>query len=332
MTPRPDSDGSRTKAAPFVSVILASRNGADTLAETLAAHARLTPPEGGVETILVDNGSTDRTAEIMRAHAAGCPDVTVLTETRPGKSCALNAGIEAARGRVLVFTDDDALPDPDWLVAYVRGVRARPGAGVYAGPVVPLWQGRAPGWLDRMAEDGQVAAATPADLPPGPMEPRLVKGPNFAVRAAALGGLRFDEGELNFGAGGAGGAEDVDLAVRVAALSGAVFVPGARVDHIVQCHEMRLGWLLRRRVRIWRASAVAEAVRGNPPAPAPRLLRRFVMQGAKGAAAFALMQPERGVRFWLNAATAWGMLEGRRALGRRHARPGPALTIEEKGA
>ena len=307
-------------------MILASRNGADTLARTLGAHAALLPPECGAETILVDNGSDDGTGDIMRAHAKDRPDVAVLTERRPGKSCALNAGIDAARGRILVFTDDDALPEPGWLRAYAAAAAASPRGGVFAGPVTPVWGARPPDWLRAVAEDGQVAAATPSDLGPGPMEPRLVKGPNFAVTADALGAMRFDEGELNFGAGGAGGAEDVDLAVRVAALSEAVFVPDAGVGHVIQPHEMRLAWLLRRRVRIWRASAVAEAVRGTPPAPAGLLLRRLAMQGAKGAVAFALFMPERGARSWLNAATAWGMLEARRALEQRAA----AMTLEEE--
>ena len=98
-------------AAPAVSVVIPVRNGAATLSRCLDALAA----QQGVDrfdVIVVDNGSTDASAEIARAH----PVVTqVLVEPRAGSYAARNAGVAAARASVLAFTDVDCTPEPEWL-------------------------------------------------------------------------------------------------------------------------------------------------------------------------------------------------------------------------
>src|SRR5205085_1900357 len=83
-------------------------NGAGTIEETLAGLARLDYPD--FEVIVVNDGSTDATAEI-----AGRYDVRLISTENRGLSAARNTGMEAASGEYVVYTDDDAYPDPDWL-------------------------------------------------------------------------------------------------------------------------------------------------------------------------------------------------------------------------
>ena len=77
--------------------------------------------EGGVEVIVVDDGSSDGTAEA--ALAAGADQVVVLPRNR-GKGAAVRAGVAVARGRVVAFTDADLAYSPDQLVRVIAEVEA----------------------------------------------------------------------------------------------------------------------------------------------------------------------------------------------------------------
>lgn len=235
-----------------VSIILPSYNGAETLPRTLAALDRVVAPPGGMEIILVDNNSTDDTARLIHGFAEGRV-VQVLSEPRQGKSHALNTALDVAQGALIVFTDDDTLAEPDWVMAYVRAAEAHPDIGVFAGQIRPDFSKPAPTWLSQLADAGRSFGCTALGRPDGPYEPLWVKGANFAVRASALATARFDVAALNFGASGqTGGGEDTEFVRSVVGTdSGRVrFVGEACVRHIVRAGEMTLGSIFARYVRI----------------------------------------------------------------------------------
>lgn len=96
---------------PFFTVIVPFLNEERWLAKCLAALRAQSIDPALVEWILVDNGSTDQSADIVRAE----PRATLLTEARRDPYLARNQGIRAARGKYLVFLDADCLAEPDWL-------------------------------------------------------------------------------------------------------------------------------------------------------------------------------------------------------------------------
>lgn len=86
------------------------------LAQTLQALQRVAvPSDMSAELVLVDNGSTDGTAEMVREYQWRQGTVRVVVEPRPGKGYAYNRGLEVAAGHVLLLTDDDVRPPDDWL-------------------------------------------------------------------------------------------------------------------------------------------------------------------------------------------------------------------------
>jgi glycosyltransferase involved in cell wall biosynthesis len=101
-------------------VIIAARNAAATLGATLAALAAQDVDED-YEVIVVDDDSSDETAAI----AAEAPlAVELVSERGVGPGPARNAGVEAASGDRLAFTDADCVPTPGWLRAGLEGLAA----------------------------------------------------------------------------------------------------------------------------------------------------------------------------------------------------------------
>lgn len=98
-----------------ISILICTRNGAGTLPDTLASLAATTvPPHASLELVVVDNGSTDETARIVRETQMPFP-VRYVFEERPGLSNARNTGLSAARHEILLWTDDDVLVPHDWI-------------------------------------------------------------------------------------------------------------------------------------------------------------------------------------------------------------------------
>ncbi len=124
----------------LVSIIVCTRNRAEKLSRTLQAIQMLAIPAGAdFEVIVVDNGSTDRTAEV-------CANVEGAFQGRlkriflesPGLSRAGNTGFGAARGSIISFLDDDVLPRRDWLEVVWRQFSGDQELGAISGQVALL--------------------------------------------------------------------------------------------------------------------------------------------------------------------------------------------------
>ena len=136
-----------------ISVVIATHNRASLLRLTLD-RLRTQAFFPGDDVIVVDNASTDPTAEVIVQAAEGFPvPLYRRHDLSPGKAPALNAAIADARGDVLALTDDDVLVAEDWI-ANIRRVFDDPSVALVGGRVDPNWQRAAPAWL-RVEEDGR---------------------------------------------------------------------------------------------------------------------------------------------------------------------------------
>lgn len=111
-----------TSFLPMVSVVIPIYNGEADLPDLINCLLSQTYPKDRVEYLLVDNNSSDRTLTILKTSAKNCP-ITIhpLSENHIQSSyAARNTGIRTAVGEIIVFTDADCRPQPQWLTALIQ--------------------------------------------------------------------------------------------------------------------------------------------------------------------------------------------------------------------
>lgn len=122
----------------MVSILICTRNRAAELARTMQALQQLAvPADHTAELVLVDNGSTDGTAALLRGFRWTGGPVRTLEEPRQGKGHAYNRGLSAVTGEIVLMTDDDVRPPRDWIAAMCEPIWAGRAAMVAGGVVFP---------------------------------------------------------------------------------------------------------------------------------------------------------------------------------------------------
>jgi glycosyltransferase involved in cell wall biosynthesis len=194
-------------ATPALSVVICTRNRAATLPETLRRYPLLVTTLAW-ELVAVDNGSSDGTRAVLDSFAASAPfPMRVVSEPRKGLSRARNRGWREARAEIVVFTDDDCYPEPDFLDRVHECFTRRPID--YLGGRILLFD----------PDDLPVTVLrreTPVTLEPGVfIDTGVIQGANMSTRRRVLETLGgFDE---MLGAGTPWCSEDVDFIGRAAA-------------------------------------------------------------------------------------------------------------------
>src|SRR5256885_122646 len=119
---------------PRVSIIITTRNRAEHLRETLASFQRLqVPKELPAELLVVDNASTDDTAEVVKTCRLPNIPLRYLHEPKPGQSNARNSGLANTTGEVILFTDDDVRVSANWIEGMAEPILARKADAVAGG-------------------------------------------------------------------------------------------------------------------------------------------------------------------------------------------------------
>jgi GT2 family glycosyltransferase len=157
---------------PRISVVVCSYNGELTLPDCLEGLSKLRYPN--FEVIVVDDGSTDATADVARSHGY-CP----ITTANLGLSNARNVGLEAATGEIVAYLDDDTRPDPHWLTHLAAVFMSTEHAGVGGPNLSPSSDGLI---ADCVAE----APGNPVHILLSDREAEHIPGCNMAFRKGCL--------------------------------------------------------------------------------------------------------------------------------------------------
>ena len=264
-----------------LTVLFATRNGATTLPLVLEAYDRLEPPQGGWALVIVDNGSTDDSRMIIAGFQDTLP-VTCVLEPHAGKNIALNAGLAYVAGDLVVLTDDDAVPRPDWLVRLREAADSHAGYGIFGGAVVAHWETDPPAWLLNSVPLSAMLTLSDPNLMDGDAEGHYIFGPNMAVRAQIFAdGHRFDPSIGPSDSPSYAMGSETEFVHRVMGHGvRAWYTSTAVVAHRVRTTQMRRSWILRKAMRFGRGQCClhrrfplkVEMVWGLQPPPytAPR--------------------------------------------------------------
>jgi GT2 family glycosyltransferase len=248
----------------MITVLIATHNGARTLGEVLDAYCRLDSPNGDWKLIIVDNGSTDNSKDIIASFGSRLP-LTYIFEPRLGKSAALNTGLLSVAGDLVVMTDDDALPKPDWLVQMRLAADSQRSFSMFGGAIVAHWEMPPEDWI--LKWEGSILAITDPAWEEGPIAAPRLYGPNLAVRSEVIeAGYRFDTSLGPVGRHYRMG-EDTDF-VQTLAKAGfrAWHCKRAVVAHMIRKDQMKREWVLRRAIPTGRVEYRRE-MRDDPSAP-----------------------------------------------------------------
>lgn len=179
-----------------LTLLMPTRNRASVLKTTLEAMCRVRRDRLSVSLVVVDNGSTDGTADVVREFESRLP-LQALREPTPGKCQALNRALrEVELGDIVVFTDDDVTPDESWLEAIVSVCERWPHHSVFGGRIDVEWPSGVPvpSWAKHKAIQQMAFSAHDVSEREGEYPPYLEPfGPNYWVRRPALEGVWFLE-------------------------------------------------------------------------------------------------------------------------------------------
>ncbi len=236
----------------MLTVLLATRTRGNILHRVLNEYCKLESPSGGWKLVIVDNGGTDRTQDVVRSFEDRLP-VTYQLEPRGGKSKALNTGLASIEGDLVVLTDDDAFPRPDWLVQIRQLADAHPGFAVFGGVVLPRWEVAPPNWILTLVPMGPAFTLSNPSQQEGPTTQHSIYGPNMAIRSQVFhSGYRFEESLGPLGKNYAMGNESHLVRRLLREGHRAWYSRKPVVEHFIRKSQLQRKWILERAVRFGR--------------------------------------------------------------------------------
>jgi glycosyltransferase involved in cell wall biosynthesis len=246
------------------SIIVCTYNRAESLRDTLRAlHELKSSANRHWEVIVVDNNSSDHTRAIVEEAQRDWPLLRYEFEPNQGLSHARNQGIGCARGEVMLFTDDDVLPEPDWLETTLAGLEKYQ-ADASGGYIAPIWETPPPVWLTerfygflavRTDRTDDYSIESPSQAP---------FGANMAIKKTVFDKVGLFDTERGRKGKVLASGEDGEMFERIlAAGHKAVFLGQSRVHHKVENFRLTKRYFRRWRFQTSRNIAQSRGLTGG---------------------------------------------------------------------
>lgn len=131
-----------------ISAIICTYNRVEVLPTAIESLIHQTLPASEYEILIIDNASSDNTAQMIKEKFAHIPNLRYIFDPMIGVSQARNTGWQSAHGEYIAYIDDDAIADTNFLSNIIHTFETvQPKPGVIAGKIIPLWKSPKPAWL-----------------------------------------------------------------------------------------------------------------------------------------------------------------------------------------
>jgi glycosyltransferase involved in cell wall biosynthesis len=226
---------------PEVSIIICTYNRDAYIKESITKVLEQDLDKTHFELIVINNNSTDRTDEICQLLLKQFKNTAFhyFIEKNQGLSFARNRGIKEAKGEILVFIDDDAMVEKDFIGNLLTFYRLHPEVSATGGRIHPLYEAQKPNWLSSFL----MPLISVIDLGNRAKPFRFKRypiGANMAFRKIVIENV----GNFNILLGRSGdnlqGGEEKDLFLRIRANGKSIwYVPDAIVHHVIPASRLR---------------------------------------------------------------------------------------------
>ncbi len=226
----------------MISVIICTYNRDKYIYNVLKSIAQGSLSTDYYEIVLVDNNCTDNTRSEVERFSADFPAVNLHyhVETNQGLSHARNRGIKESKGDLLVYVDDDATVNPEYLATYADWFASHPETDAAGGPIIPHYEtGSEPRWMTYFIKRlltgylyfGNKPGPFPGENYPG--------GGNAAYRSSVFRKVGLYNVELGRNGDNLGGGEEKDIFDKMKR-EGMRFsyLPGAILYHSIPAYKL----------------------------------------------------------------------------------------------
>ncbi|WP_416670423.1 hormogonium polysaccharide biosynthesis glycosyltransferase HpsE [Egbenema bharatensis] len=226
-------------------VAIPTYNGAKTLPLVLERlKAQVNTESIAWEVIVVDNNSSDQTAEVVHCfqkHWLPDTPLNYCLEPRQGSAYARQRAVKEARGNLVGFLDDDNLPAADWVAAACQFGAAHPEVGSYGGQILGQYEVEPPAGFDKVKKYLVIRKYANEVKPFEPERLRLPPGAGLVVRRQAWLDCMPDR----FTRAHRGG-HDYEISLHLYRHGWKVWYnPAQKIDHLIPAWRMERNYLVR---------------------------------------------------------------------------------------
>lgn len=296
----------------MLSVIICTYNRDKYIYNVLKSLAENTLPHDRYEIVLVDNNCTDNTRSECDRFVKDFPDVVFhyFIETNQGLSHARNRGIKESAGDILVYVDDDALVNKEYLETYANFFDKMPEIEAAGGPIIPKYETNEPDWMSHFTRAlitgykylGNKEKEFPKNDYPG--------GGNAAYRAYVFEKIGLFNVELGRKGDSLVGAEEKDIFDKMTTLGMRFYyLPDAILYHLIPEKKLSKDYFDRLTYSIGKSERMRTLAIGKW-----KYTKRLISEGIKWAASIVLCvghtltgHPKRG---WKLIQFRWNVTKG----------------------
>lgn len=225
----------------MLSVILCTYNRDKYIYNVLKSVAENDYPHSDYEIVLVNNNSTDRTEAECGRFQADYPDIRFCyhIETNQGLSYARNRGIRESHGDLLVYVDDDATVNKEYLSTYAQFFSSHPNAVAAGGPILPVYETEEPDWMSHYTRQLITGKLYMGDKEKEFTRGAFPGGGNSCYRKSVFDAVGLFNVELGRKGNSLIGAEEKDLYDKMTTRGMKFYyLPTAILYHIIPPHKL----------------------------------------------------------------------------------------------